>query len=738
MVTLSDNAIKIMEDRYLLEGETPDELFWRVANAIAEAERSFVEDEGSQREIAWTNWSTDFYNLMSSLKFLPNSPTLVNARTGKGCLSACFVMSPEDNIESIMQVTTDAALTEKWGGGIGFGLSKLRPVNDKISTVHGYACGPLAVMGLYAKVGETLTQGSFRLGAHMGQLHISHPDIRAFIHCKDNDDALKNFNISVQIPDSFMEALKNETSWDLVNPRDGTVVESVSAKELWDELCNSAWKTGDPGVVFIDRVRETQPNPTLGEIQTSNPCGEEFLEDYGNCCLGSVNLAAHVVNGNIDWKELEKTINLAVRFLDDVIEVNTFPVEKQRQVNLLTRRIGLGVMGWADMLTMLDIAYDHPDALKLLDKVGGYMLDNAKAASSYLGKERGNFPLWESYPFKEGYQSMRHSSVTTIAPTGTISRLADVSSGIEPPFALAWKSNILWKGEDSGEATQIHIDAPLVIRQKLEEKLGIGPTNIVLEAIADDPEKAYNVLRETGIDPKLFKTAHDISPATHVSHQAAWQKYTTNSVSKTINLHRDASITQVDDVFWIAYQEQCKAITVYRDGSKDEQVLQTGPLKKFLSIEPRKRPEVLKGTTTKVLTGHGTLYVTVNLDDDESPFEVFATLGKAGSCDPASLENTCRLISLCLRSKVSPSEIVGQMRNITCCPLWTKGYLIKSPWDAISLVLAQKSGLDITPTESIDATAEEITSRKRCHCGGTLIYQEGCEVCQSCGTTKCE
>ena len=372
-VELSENAITILAKRYLRKDEhgdpieTPEELFARVAHAIAEGE-----DEENRAK-----WEARFYNLMASTKFLPNSPTLVNAGTGRGCLSACFVVSPEDDMNSIMQVATDAAMIEKWGGGIGFGFSNLRPKSDKIATTHGEACGPIAVMKLYSAVGATLTQGAFRLGAHMGQLRISHPDIQEFIHCKDDDDSLQNFNISVQITDDFIKAVEQDDDWPLINPRNDAVVRTVRAKELWFEICESAWKTGDPGVVFVDRVWETTPNPQMGLIETSNPCGEEFLENHGNCCLGSINLDKHIDDGDFDWELLEDTVRTAARFLDDVINVNSFPLESLREVNLATRRIGLGVMGFADALVRLNLPYDSEEALALAEKLGKFIRDTA-------------------------------------------------------------------------------------------------------------------------------------------------------------------------------------------------------------------------------------------------------------------------------------------------------------------------------------------------------------------------
>ena len=361
--SLSGTAEAILAKRYVQRDadgnatETSNGVFARVANAVAAAERT----ESDRKDYA-----ERFYDVMITGRFLPNSPTIVNAGVeangGAGCLSACFVLSPEDDMKSIMDVASDAAMIEKWGGGVGFGFSQLRPREDKIRTTHGQACGPVAVMRLYSQVGATLTQGSFRLGAHMGQLSVSHPDVREFIHCKDGDDALSNFNISVQLTDDFMAAVQSDGTHNLVNPRNGEVVETVSARKLWEEICESAWKTGDPGVVFMDRVLETQPNPQMGDIQTSNPCAEQFLEEYGNCCLGSINLDLHCDTkaGDLDFEAIEATARLTVRFLDDVIEINTFPLERLRQVNLDTRRIGLGVMGWADALSRLNIPYDSP------------------------------------------------------------------------------------------------------------------------------------------------------------------------------------------------------------------------------------------------------------------------------------------------------------------------------------------------------------------------------------------
>ena len=767
---LSDNAKTILEKRYLRKNddgtfaEDAEGLFRRVSGAIAAAEAEDARGE----------WESRFYDLISSLKFLPNSPTLVNAGTGRGCLSACFVVSPDDDMESIMQVAHDAAMIEKWGGGIGFGFSKLRPKSDAISTTHGQACGPIAVMKLYSAVGATLTQGAFRLGAHMGQLRDSHPDIREFIHCKDGDDALQNFNISVQITDAFMKAVDEDGDWQLVSPRNtgegpiNEVVGTVSARELWKEITESAWKTGDPGVVFMDRVWETAPNPQLGLIETSNPCGEEFLEDYGNCCLGSIDLYKHVSDTGFDWDELERTVRTSVRFLDDVIEVNTFPLAKLREVNLATRRIGLGVMGWADALVKLGVPYDSDEALDLTDKVAGFIKDTAWDESAKLAEERGPFPEYENSALKErGLPPVRNSSVVTIAPTGTISRLAGCSSGIEPHFAVAWWSNVLWDQQDA--ASSRLMDAPVSVTEVLGETLGDEDSvRDVLSQLADNSEDAERILAENGLDAASFRTSMAISPEAHVRIQAAWQKHVTNSVSKTINLPNSATIEDVAEAYRVAWETGCKAVTVYRDGSKSMQVLETGTTDKAQDdkdlLVPRQRPASVRGVTDRVRTGHGNMFVTINFDEDGEPFEVFTTHGKAGGCDAAHLDGISRLISMALRSGIDPNQVVEHLQGITCCPVWDGGTLVRSAEDAVALVLKKH----LTEEEAGQLTADEVTAGggsaqldlfttegtakngnghqrpigakcPKCpKCTGSLIHQEGCVTCLDCGYTKCE
>ena len=767
---LSENARFIIEKRYLMRddnGEPKEDvegLFHRVANAISQGE-----PEARRKE-----FEDKFYEKMSSLKFLPNSPTIVNAGTGRGCLSACFVVSPDDNIQSIMEVANDAAMIEKWGGGIGFGLSSLRPKKDKISTTHGQACGPIAVMKLYSSVGATLTQGAFRLGAHMCQLIVSHPDIEEFIHCKDGDDTLQNFNISVQITDEFMKAVDNDDEFALVTPRDtgdgpvNEVVATINAKDLWNDIAESAWKTGDPGVVFVDRVWETAPNPQMGKIKTSNPCGEEFLENYGNCCLGSINLDLHINDGDFDWDLLEDTTRTAVRFLNDVIEVNSFPLPKLREVNLDTRRIGLGVMGWADALVRMKLSYDSEEALELADKLGSFLNSTAWDESARIAEERGPFSQYEDSALKEwGMPPVRNSSVITIAPTGTISRIAGCSSGIEPHFAMAWWSNVLWTDHE-GSSSRL-LDAPASVTQSLESVLGSEEeVKRILEQIIEDPDNSDKIMGDHGLDAAIYRTAMKVSAEAHVKMQAVWQKHVTNSVSKTINLPNSATVQDVKDAYRLAWETGCKAVTVYRDGSKSMQVLETGATKEedvsgedHLKV-PRQRPVSVTGVTDRVRTGHGTMFVNITFDDEGHPFEIFATLGKSGSSDSAYLEAIARLSSMSLRAGIDPEQIIDQLKGITDVPAWDGGTLVRSAPDAVALALSRhltkensrnnitsmvgnsaQLGLFPSSTTSLDSpdipdTPDTPSGAKCPDCSGYLLHQEGCLSCLDCGYSKCE
>ena len=546
---LTDTAQAILKERYLHNGETPDGMLQRVALTVAEAAPPEEREEAA----------AEHYDLMANLHFLPNSPTLVNAGREKGCLSACFVLSPEDNMESIGKTISDAMMVSKWGGGIGFGFSKLRPKGDAIASTHKVACGPISVMEMISFVNERVTQGSFRQGAHMGQLHITHPDILDFIVSK-RSGLLSNFNISVQIPDSFMEDLRARpnTPHLVTNPatkerwRIGKTV-----KQVWDMICEEAWNTGDPGVVFIDRVHETAPNPELEAIQTSNPCGEEFLENYGSCNLGSLNLTKFVKHGKFDWLGFHEAAYAAVRFLDHVIDVNTFPLPALRHVNQSTRRIGLGVMGWTDALDMMGMEYDSGEARTLARAMSLNLTSAAKRESARLADRYGAYPIDRARNGRK--KNLRHSSLTTIAPTGSISRIAGVSSGIEPHMAEAWVSRILWKSQDAAD-TREFFDAPLAIRE------AAGTSALTVEDL--------NALAFKGEMAQVRKNcAHALSPAAHATMLAAWQVGVMNSVSKTINLPKAAGVEDIEAIFMLGYDERCKAMTVYRDGSIEGQVL---------------------------------------------------------------------------------------------------------------------------------------------------------------------
>ena len=765
----SENSLKVLGERYCTFNpqtnakETVPELYARVAWSVSGG--SFPADDNERLQIALRYWK-----MMVSQKFMPNSPTQVNAGIGgKGCLSACFVVSPEDDMLSIMDVATEAAMIEKWGGGIGFNFSQLRPRNDSIATTHGNACGPIAVMKLYAQVGATLTQGAFRLGAHMATLDVWHPDIREFIHCKDDDASLQNFNISVGVSEAFMAAVDADGKWDLTNPRDSSVVETVNARELWDEILESAWKTGDPGLIFVDTVADAAPNPHLGQCWP-NPCGEQMLENHGSCNLGSINLAKYVEGAIIDWNALEEDIRTAVRFLDSVVEINNFPLEILRETNLRTRRIGLGVMGWADVLVKMGIAYDSEEALNLADSIGEFFYNISVSESEKMAEDLGPFGEWDKSALKAaGETPRRNSCLLSVAPTGTISRIADCGSGVEPFFANAWWSNILWKDQEG--ASQRMLDAPTAVWEALRENLDDEQqVRSVLGEVADNPDDADRIYDENGIDSSAFRTAMAISPKSHVLMQAAWQKWITNGVSKTVNLPNSATVADIEETYKLAFETGCKGVTIYRDGSKGMQVLETGakdaePAQPVESVMAD-RPDTLFGLTQGVLTGYGKMYVTVNFDPKSNkPFELFTAIGKAGGSEPAHLEGLSRMVSMNLRAGFPVEAIVSQLRGITSNPVEYDGVVIGSAEDGIAHVLAKHGNGPNSPL--FPAVADESfvslmdaplngastngsasngsapngllvdTSMSCPKCPGTMIMQEGCPRCLTCGHSKC-
>ena len=576
------NAADILKRRYMDKGETVADRFWAVAKRHARCE---------EQEEFWQ--ARFYYELLEPLNFLPNSPAIKNARSDDACLSACHVMSPKDNLESIYQVGRDAGMVIASGGGVGHGLSNLREAGAPVNNVQGIACGPIGVLRMYSENSNQVSQ-AFRKGANMAQLAVDHPDIREFIHVKDNHTSINNFNLSVQVPNVFMRQLMSDGKWILrsrcPDPTKGLIaVEELKAQELWQEICESAWKTGDPGLVFIDRVNGTHPNfDRFGPIESSNPCGEEFLEDYGSCCLGSIDISRHLKadRTGIDWAKLKRTVTLAVRFLDNSIDVNFYKVDKSREMAEATRRIGLGIMGWADALSMLGMSYGSGWSLNLAERLGLMLTQMARGASAALAIEKGPYP---------GQTRYRNSSVTTFAPTGTISRIADCSSGIEPHFAHAWKSKVLW---DSNGAQVEHFDIP----RSLREAMGYGGDDNPLdegekEALMKSLESARQFLdRDAGLYPDFWLTSGEVHWTKHIKMLAAFQKHVTNSISKTINLPEDATVEDISGAFLMAYELGCKAITVYRDKSRSVQVLNKSEVKSdVVPVEKQHRPQRLAG-----------------------------------------------------------------------------------------------------------------------------------------------
>jgi ribonucleoside-diphosphate reductase alpha chain len=735
-IKLSDNALRVLERRYLTkdgEGrviETPQELFRRVARHIASAELIYnPKADISPHEEA-------FYQLMESLEFLPNSPTLMNAGRELGQLSACFVLPIEDSMESIFDAVKYTALIHKSGGGTGFSFSRLRPERDRVGSTGGIASGPVSFMRAFDATTDVIKQGGMRRGANMAILNVDHPDILKFIAAKEDPEALTNFNLSVAVTDEFMKAVKKGTDYNLVNPRTGEVTDKLNAKEVFDKIVDMAWRTGDPGVVFIDEINRHNPTPKLGKIESTNPCGEQPLLPFESCNLGSINLSKMVADKDgqpyIDYDKLSQTVKLAVRFLDNVIEVNQFPLPEIAEMTKTTRKIGLGVMGFADMLIQLGIPYDSEQGLVVAEEIAHFISAEADKASIELAQERGVFPAFQEsiYDTPDGPR-FRNASSTTIAPTGSLSIIANCSSGIEPLFALSYVRHIL-EGEEFIEVNPYFEEmtksrgfySPDLMKQLAEGKR--------LKDVEEVPEEIK----------RLFITAHDISPEWHVKMQAAFQKFTDSAVSKTVNFPHEATPDDVAKVYMLAYQEGLKGITIYRDRSRESQVLTVGEgVKKAEGkLAPRKRPKVTRGVTERVNTGCGYIYVTVNFDQ-QGISEVFSTLGKAGGCAAAQLEAISRLTSLALRSGIDIESIVKHLRGIRCPSIaWEQGHAILSCADAIASVL-EKYIREKTATNP-DAPSKNPEMVKswagQCpDCGGPLIYQEGCNICLACGFTKC-
>ena len=732
-IELSQNALRVLEKRYLKkdgEGkvvETPQELFRRVVKHIASAELLYhSEADVSSLEEA-------FYQLMTNLEFLPNSPTLMNAGGELGQLSACFVIPIDDSMESIFEAVRYTALIHKSGGGTGFSFSRLRPEKDRVGTTGGIASGPVSFMRVFDIATDVVKQGGMRRGANMAILAVDHPDILKFISAKDDPEVLTNFNLSVAVTDSFMEAVEKGADYNLVNPRTGEVTGKLNAREVFDKIVDMAWRTGDPGIVFMDEINRRNPTPKLGKIESTNPCGEQPLLPFESCNLGSINLSRMVRWQNnhfeIDYVKLSQTVKLAVHFLDNVIDVNQFPLPEIAERTKATRKIGLGVMGFADMLLQLGIPYDSEQALNIAEEVMYFIAEEANKASVELAEVRGIFPAFKGsiYDLPGGPQ-FRNASRTTIAPTGSLSIIANCSSGIEPIFALSYVRHIL-EGEEFIEVNPYFEQAARkggFYSSELMKQLAEGKRLRDIESVPEEIKR-------------LFVSAYDTSPEWHVRMQAAFQKFTDSAVSKTVNFPYEATPEDVAKVYMLAYHEGLKGITIYRDRSRESQVLTLGKRKEKAEGElvPRKRPKVTKGITERVNTGCGYIYVTVNFDD-QGIAEVFSTLGKAGGCAAAQLEAISRLISLALRSGVGLDSIVRHLRSIRCPSIaWEQGRAVMSCADAIASVL-QKYAKEEDANNSKIAEVVKSWAGQCPECGSKLIYQEGCNICPNCGFTKCE
>lgn len=878
-MNLSDNAIKVLEKRYLSKDEhgklteTPEGMFRRVAKAVADADRFYGTSDTSILE-------DKFYDIMAKLEFLPNSPTLMNAGKELGQLSACFVLPVEDSMEGIFDAVKQAALIHKSGGGTGFSFSRLRAKGATVRTTGGVASGPVSFIKVFNSATEAVKQGGTRRGANMAILRVDHPDILEFIQCKKNNSDITNFNISVGITEGFMKAVEAGKSYELIDPHTGMTVGRLNAREVFDTIVEMSWNNGEPGIIFLDRLNKDNATPGLGEIESTNPCvtgdtivetkdgriridsitntqvlsldggfykaeafktgrkpvyllkvkggyevkltsdhrvmtisgwkeagelnaddaikvyrngefkysefdsfefvgeddvyditesvnhlfvangivvhncGEQPLLPYESCNLGSINLAKMIkVDGDraeVDYDKLKLTVKLAVHFLDNIIDINKYPLFEIENMTKMTRKIGLGVMGFADLLIDLNIPYNSQEAVNLAEDLMKFINECSKEGSRELGEIRGSFPAIEKSIYKGA--ALRNATTTTIAPTGTISIIAGCSSGIEPLFAISYVRNVM----DNDELLEIH---PAF--EKAAKDRGFYSTKL-MKLIAEHGTLAH--LPVPYDIKKAFVTAHDIEPVWHIKMQSAFQKYTDNAVSKTVNFKHDATKEDVAEVFELAYRLGCKGVTIYRDGSRDSQVLNIGNFKQTEEVTtgkivPRDRPEITKGITEKVRVGCGNLYITVNYDDN-GICEVFTNVGRAGGC-PSQSEAAARLISIALRAGLDVSELLAQLKGIRCHSTLrqksnNKDIKVLSCPDAIAKTIekvlnihastsadkydmeaSEEPFMEAIPLSEVSIGLEDSDGHKCPECKGKITHQDGCIICPSCGYSKC-
>ena len=767
----------VLEDRYLLrddEGrvvETPSELFRRVASTVTAAEETWGTSDEECGRI-----EGEFYRLMASGTFFPNSPTLMNAGRRLGMLSACFVLPLEDSIEDIMTTARQTALVQRAGGGTGIDLSRLRPRGSIVRSSGGTTDGPLSFLQMLSGVTDAIQQGAFRRGANMGVMRVDHPDILSFIDVKSDLAQLSNYNLSVAITDAFMETLEAspDTAHVVVNPQtgqDGLLSQGSDAADchytvgqVWERIVQRAWESGDPGLVFIDEVNRHNQTPGLGPIRATNPCGEQPLLPYEACNLGSINLATFCNSSaagsaieRIDWEGLGQTVELAVRFLDNVVEVNRYPTPEIDEATRATRKIGLGVMGFADLLFKLEVAYDSDEALSLAERIGSFVREAGWAASERLAKVRGTFPAWKGsvWDTQHGGKPMRNAHVVTIAPTGTISIIAGCSSGIEPLFSLAFTRKVL------GGKTLVEVNPVLeaTLRDQITDggevrrMIEYAASHGSVQALTSLPERLKTV----------FRTARDISPEWHVRMQAAWQRHTDAAVSKTVNLPADALVSDVEAAFLLAHELKCKGITVYRDGARPHQpmALTEKPESTAGSARPMKLPEVIPSVRLRQPTPFGNMHLHISVDPITGrEREVFAQLGKGGDLANSDLEAICRLVSLLLRLDGDIRTVIDQLEGIgSSLSVPSKDGRIKSLGDGPARALGKyvavkkRDGLDAIlsggvnsldtsgPSSGSVGTADQESLFKikcpECDSAGTLAFEEGCLKCHACGYSIC-
>lgn len=751
---LTENAQKVLEKRYYRqddEGNTVED--WH--GMISRVAKNIAAGDSDQEQ--------KYYNLLNSGDFLPNSPTLMNAGGDLQQLSACFVLPIEDSMDSIFETVKNAALIHKSGGGTGFSFSRLREANARVRSTNGVSSGPISFLKVFNAATDAVKQGGTRRGANMAILNVDHPQILDFIVCKKNPKELTNFNISVGITETFMQAASVKSDYPLISPHTGEISSHKNAAEVFDLIVEMAYQNGEPGIVFLDRINKYNPTPSCGRIESTNPCGEQPLLPNEACNLGSVNLATMVEDSVVNWDKLSQVVRDSVDFLDAVIDQSKYPLTQIDIMAKANRKIGLGIMGWADMLYQLKIPYMSIEAVELAEQVMEFIDFEAKTRSMELGEIKGSFPNYPDSIYSEGTlirengrcdwpalieamqsRGMRNATVTTIAPTGTISMIADTSSGIEPQFSLVYVKNVM-----DGEKL-------LYVNKWFEASLAEWGllTQELLDEVSNDGSVAHNINIPDELKD-IFQTAHDISPEWHIRMQAAFQKFTDNAVSKTINFPNHASVEDIRQAYELAYQLGCKGVTVYRDGSRENQVLSVGTgsppniqVSSDKKVAPRQRPEVTHGITQRLETGCGHMYVTINTDT-HGACEVFVQMGKVGGCASAQLEAIARLSSLALRSSIKIESIIRQLKGIRCqSPMWYKGKMITSCGDAVGHALEQFLSLNINgelksiqisvddePTERLSFSK---TSIALCpDCGSSIEHLEGCLKCPSCGWSKC-